>query len=197
MRALDQLSEEEKLILSADFPKILDFLPPEQSARFHQVCEFLKVLKVEFIVDQYLVRGLDYYRDTVFEIIHDGQAIAGGGCYAFNKNKFGLNSEAVINGLGWAMGLERVAALVKNEPAKQDMYIIQGELSEYSLIVASKLRDKGNICLIWHGTAKECYKKAASLNASHLVLLEKEDVEKGILKIKSHNDIVVHKLTEI
>ncbi|MEI8078504.1 MAG: His/Gly/Thr/Pro-type tRNA ligase C-terminal domain-containing protein, partial [bacterium] len=89
-------------------PAILELLGAESKAYFAAVCAGLDGLKVPYRVDSRLVRGLDYYEHTVFEVVHRGlgaqNALAGGGRYAL----FLPGSDRPVRGVGFAAGLERL-----------------------------------------------------------------------------------------
>ncbi len=89
-------------------PRIVDLVGEESRSFFMEVCKFLDELGLEYELDPRLVRGLDYYEHTVFEVVHSGlgaqDAIAGGGRYKMQLP--GQNRP--IEGVGWAVGIERL-----------------------------------------------------------------------------------------
>lgn len=89
-------------------PKIIDLLGETSRTYFNDVLKGLDALKVEYTVDSRLVRGLDYYEHTVFEVVHDGlgaqSALAGGGRYRIDLP--GLKKP--VEGVGFAAGMERL-----------------------------------------------------------------------------------------
>lgn len=91
----------------AGAPKMTDLLGPESKAFFASACRGLETLGIPFTVEPRLVRGLDYYMHTVFEITHGGlgaqNAIAGGGRYAI-----ALPGVKPVEGVGFAAGMERL-----------------------------------------------------------------------------------------
>lgn len=112
--------------ISNQAPQIVDYLDDECKEHFKNVLEFLDELNVPYILNPRLVRGLDYYAKTVFEIwpeeITDEEpqistqiALAGGGRY----NKLvELLGGPKIEGTGWSMGIERIINLLKNKKIK-------------------------------------------------------------------------------
>jgi len=92
----------------AEAPDIAACFRPESRAYFARVCRLLDDLRIPYQVDPRLVRGLDYYVHTVFEVIHDGlgaqNAIAGGGRYEVLLP----GASRPIPGVGFAAGLERL-----------------------------------------------------------------------------------------
>ena len=81
LRILDcKVDAENEIMASA--PKILDYLNEESKKRFDSLCELLDLMDINYEVDQKLVRGLDYYNHTVFEItLNNSYALGGGGRY--------------------------------------------------------------------------------------------------------------------
>ncbi|TSC89497.1 MAG: histidine--tRNA ligase [Parcubacteria group bacterium Gr01-1014_2] len=115
-RMLDCIQQECKEI-SAKAPQIFDFLDDECKTHFKNVLEFLEEAKVPYILNPYLVRGLDYYTRTVFEIWteEDNIALAAGGRY--DKLIETLGSQKT-EAAGWAIGIERVAEFLKKKEVK-------------------------------------------------------------------------------
>lgn len=146
LRILDSKDAGTQAILQ-EVPSILEYLSPDSKARFEQVKDLLSNLGINYRVNSRLVRGLDYYTHTVFEIQSDdlgAQAtVCAGGRYD------GLVAELggpATPGVGWAIGLERLVILLQQlhpTPASQvDFYMVsQGKTAEpQALILAQKLR---------------------------------------------------------
>jgi histidyl-tRNA synthetase len=146
LRILDSKDAGTQALLQ-DAPSILEYLSPDSKARFEQVKSLLSDLGINYRVNSRLVRGLDYYTHTVFEIQSDdlgAQAtVCAGGRYD------GLVAELggpQTPGVGWAIGLERLVILLQQlhpTPASQvDFYMVsQGKVAEaQALILAQKLR---------------------------------------------------------
>ncbi len=100
-------------------PAIVDHLGPESRAHFDGVQRALKALDVRYEVDPHMVRGLDYYTGTIFELRGEGgtlgsqNAICGGGRYDGLVEQLGGPATPAV---GFAMGLERLAMMVPGEP---------------------------------------------------------------------------------
>lgn len=130
LRLLD-CKEEKCLALRNEAPSILDHLCKSCNIHFKQVLEFIEEMKIPYRLNHFLVRGLDYYNRTVFEIFADGAlkqkeaekheeevvsrassklALASGGRYDFLGEILGSRS---ISAVGVAMGIERVIELLK------------------------------------------------------------------------------------
>ncbi len=119
LRMLDCIQTECKEI-SAKAPQIFDYLDDDCKIHFKNVLEFLEEAQVPYIINPYLVRGLDYYSRTVFEIWSEeengqGQQLAGGGRYDYLVEMLGgQKTEAA----GWAIGVERVVEFLKKKEIK-------------------------------------------------------------------------------
>jgi histidyl-tRNA synthetase len=135
--------EEACLKLAEEAPQIADFLSPESKEHFTKTLEFLDELKIEYNFNPYLVRGLNYYNDTVFEfwpISEDGNtlgklALGGGGRYDSLVEKFGGPAAC---GVGLAIGLERTLARIKDKATVFDN-------QENDLIFIAQLGDQAKI----------------------------------------------------
>jgi histidyl-tRNA synthetase len=149
LRILDsknQLTQE----IVAGAPSILEYLGEESRSHFEQVQLMLKNLGISYQINPRLVRGLDYYTYTAFEIISDdlgAQAtVCGGGRYDGLVKELGGPDTAAV---GWAMGIERLIILLqKLQPLpapKLDFYLVsRGEKAEQqSVLLAQKLRSAG------------------------------------------------------
>ena len=116
LRFLDSKDEKYRKIIN-ELPGIQSFMSDESKEYLEKVINILKSLDVEVECDQNLVRGLDYYNHTVWEITHDSlgsqNALAGGGRYTINIGK------RKIDGVGFAMGVERILSAKQN--AKNDI----------------------------------------------------------------------------
>lgn len=110
MRILDSKSEgDQALMAELSVKPMLDFLGAEAKAHFEQVQQYLQDWNVEYDIDPSIVRGLDYYRRTAWEVHHEGvgakSALGGGGRYDGLAEQLG---GAAVPGIGWAFGIERL-----------------------------------------------------------------------------------------
>ncbi len=106
--------------LKQDAPQIIDWLDDKSKQAFMKVLEYLDEVEVHYELDPFLVRGLDYYSKTVFEIVIAGNsnqksqnALAGGGRYDALIEDLG-GREEVQGAMGAAVGIERVIAAMKD-----------------------------------------------------------------------------------
>nr|YP_010873268.1 Histidine-tRNA ligase [Nemalion vermiculare]WGV34328.1 Histidine-tRNA ligase [Nemalion vermiculare] len=115
LKILDSKNPSVKEILY-DAPDIQNFLKHESQQHFELVQEYLNSLDIKFEVNTKLVRGLDYYNDTVFEIrsaeLGNQGTICGGGRYDNLTEYLGGKN---IPAIGWGIGVERLLLLVKNK----------------------------------------------------------------------------------
>jgi len=119
LRMLD-CKEEGCREVSKDAPPILDFLGDEAKRHFKRLIEILDECKIPYLLDQRLVRGLDYYTHTIFEFIPEPEegkenqlALGGGGRYDRLIDMFGGPKTPAA---GWALGIDRIVmALKQNE----------------------------------------------------------------------------------
>jgi len=150
LRVLDSKNPALQPVIAAA-PKLLDCLGEASLKHFDGVQSVLKDAGVAYTIDHRLVRGLDYYNLTVFEWITDrlgAQAtVCGGGRY---DGLFAQIGGRPAPGAGFAMGIERLIALMRNDSAiatgeTPDVYLVhQGEAADrYAFTVAERLRDHG------------------------------------------------------
>ena len=129
LRILDTKSENEKKVLN-DVPSITQFLSADDRIHFDMLQDLLKTLNVSFILNPKLVRGLDYYSQTVFEFTSDAlgaqDALLGGGRYDGLVENLGGKATP---GIGFAAGMERFLIAMESlgEPHKElgnDIYFV-------------------------------------------------------------------------
>jgi histidyl-tRNA synthetase len=145
LRVLDSKDKKDKEIV-ANAPQILDYLTAESKTHFETVTAMLDALGIVYEVDSNMVRGLDYYTHTIFEIMHDSDAlgtqstICAGGRYDNLIEEFGGESTP---GFGFGIGIERVLLTLDSEgielPAIDtiDAYVVH--LGEETNVEALKL----------------------------------------------------------
>ena len=131
----------------ANAPRLLDHLSPEDAAHFAEVRALLDEAGVAYEIDPTLVRGLDYYTRTVFELTSDAlgaqSGVGGGGRYDGLVEELG---GPPTPGMGWAMGIER-ALLAGNAPVQAspalDLFIAYGDLDKRGGGIEKKQRGDG------------------------------------------------------
>jgi len=192
LRILDSKDKRTQEI-AQDAPSILDYLSPPSQQHFEQVQQLLGNLGIEYQLNPRLVRGLDYYTHTAFEIISDdlgAQAtVCGGGRYdGLVKQLGGPDTPAV----GWAIGLERLILLLQQLQAppvpELDFYLIsKGEVAEaQALVLAQKLRRAGfsvDLDLSASGFKKQ-FTRADKSGAVACLILGDEEANQQTVKLK-------------
>jgi len=138
--------------LNKNAPQLLDYLNEKSASHFDNVKSILKDNNINFQIEPYLVRGLDYYTDTVFEITSENlgsqDAICGGGRYDLLAEQFGGDKTA---GTGFASGIERLLMVLEAQDKFEDtaipldIYLCpMGEKASFSSMTwLSKLRKLG------------------------------------------------------
>ena len=150
LRILDSKNKKEQTILK-NGPRISDYYTKDDKEHFNEVKTYLKAMNIPFTVNSGLVRGLDYYTKTVFEItsneLGSQDALLGGGRYDSLVETLGGKPTP---GIGFAAGIERILLLINEEDFKEhkpvlDIYLICIEKKGIpaSLNIAKKLRLKG------------------------------------------------------
>ncbi len=175
-------------------PKLLDHLSPESQAFFEQVQAHLQILGIPYQLDPYLVRGLDYYTHTAFEIVSPDlgsqSTVCGGGRYDGLVEELGGPPTPAV---GWAMGMERLVLLLRKKqevdpPATVEVYVIsRGAKAEaQSLQIAQSLRQAGfSTELDLSGSAfSKQFKRASRSGAIWAVTLGDAEAVAGEVQLK-------------
>ena len=149
LRLFDDKREEIKKALEKA-PVLMDFLTLESSTDFEAVKSLLTSLGIKFVVNNRMVRGLDYYTGTAFEFVHDGlgaqSGIGGGGRYDGLMAELG-GSE--LSGIGYGLGVDRILlaceaeGLATPEDLGLDLFIVPLGTSHDALLLAEELRSRG------------------------------------------------------
>ena len=150
LRILDSKNKKEQTILK-NGPRISDYYTKDDKEHFNEVKTYLKAMNIPFTINSGLVRGLDYYTKTVFEItsneLGSQDALLGGGRYDSLVETLGGKPTP---GIGFAAGIERILLLINEENFKEhkpvpDIYLICLEKKgiPVSLNIAKILRLKG------------------------------------------------------
>ncbi len=192
LRILDSKDEKTQEI-AQNAPKILDSLNPDSRKHFEKVCLLLDDLDIKYEINHCLVRGLDYYSHTAFEIqsqdLGAQATVCGGGRYdGLVKLLGGPDTPAI----GWAMGMERLILLLQKlqttSGLKPDLYLVsKGEKAEVqSVILAHKLRHIGlKVELDLSGSAfGKQFKRADRSGATACVILGDAEVSNQTVQLK-------------
>ncbi len=207
LRILDSKNPKTQKLLS-EAPKLSESLSKPSQKRFLEVQNFLEALKIPFTINDRLVRGLDYYSHTAFEITSNElgaqSTICGGGRYDGLIEMLGGPDTPAI---GWAIGLERLMLVIKaaadSNPSgeaarltslsKPDLYLVnKGEKAEINaLIISQKLRAKGLIVeLDCTGSAfGKQFKRANRSGANWVLILGEMEVEEAQVRLRKLNRV--------
>ena len=191
LRFLDSKDEKYRKIIN-ELPSIQSFMSDESKEYLEKVINILKSLDIEVECDQNLVRGLDYYNHTVWEITHDSlgsqNALAGGGRYTINIGK------RKIDGVGFAMGVERILSAKQNakndinNEVKQGYWIIS--LGPTAILenmkLAKMLRNRGaKVGMdLEEKSMKSQLRRADRFNASKVIIRGDNELNNDIVIIK-------------
>ncbi len=158
-------------------PKLYEYLSEISIKRYEEVKKCLKTLDIDFVENPRLVRGLDYYTDTVFEFITDKigaqGTVAAGGRYDKLVEQLGGPSTPAV---GFAAGIERLMLLVDELPKGEDLIAVIPISEEFNLLalkIANKLR-KENLkaeLILKTGSLKSKMKVANKLKSSYVIFV--------------------------
>lgn len=177
-------------------PKMSDFLTEDAKTHFEQVLKGLLLNDIKFELDESLVRGLDYYTHTVFEIesrsmTGSQNVIAGGGRYNKLVEELGGPRTACM---GAAMGMERFLLALQAEginiveEEKADIYLMSlGEdAALVSLSMATTLRSMGYVTEIDYAnkSLKAQFKRAERVKAKAVVIFGETELKEGYFNVK-------------
>lgn len=199
LRILDCKVDRE-LDIMKNAPKISDYLNEKSINHFNKVKEYLEAMEIPYEVDENLVRGLDYYTHTVFEIearvegFGSQNVLCGGGRYDSLVSNIGGPE---VCGVGFATGIERLLTALEYEnvlPKEEksvDAYIIpmDEESKKLGLRITNILRMNGfstDVDLIGRNI-KGNFKQADRLNAKYVIIIGEEELKTNILTVKNNN----------
>ena len=198
LRILDCKVDGDKDIMKKA-PKMTDYLNEESKKHFEKVQEYLEAMGIDYKVNSNIVRGLDYYTHTVFEVVADIEGfgaqnvLAGGGRYDHLVENIGGPS---VPGVGFAVGLERLFLALQAEKIDireivcPDVYIFSAgdEQKPYVLSVANDLRMSGfNVEIDYNSrNFKSNFKQADKMNVKYIIIIGEEEVNSKILTVKNN-----------
>ncbi len=184
--------------LMATAPSIIDYLNDESRLYFEKVQMYLTKLGVPFEVDSRLVRGLDYYNHTAFEIMSDAEGfgaittLCGGGRYNGLVQEIGGPETP---GIGFALSIERLLAALEAENISLsvtegiDCYVVAlGEKAkDQSVVIVDKLRKAGIATEkdYQDKKVKAQLKTADRLKAKYVAILGDDELDKNVINIKN------------
>ena len=188
LRILDSKSAED-IEINKNVPNISDVLSEQSKKNFINLKNMLKDFNILYEDDPFLVRGLDYYSNTIFEFTLKNDtkfAILAGGNY---DNLVAELGGPKLSGTGWAAGIERLASLVKFKNNKSKVILIIPMQSDF-LTSAYKVREKflhSNYATEVHidKNLKKSLKYANKIEADYAIILGEEEVKKEVYTVKN------------
>lgn len=198
LRILD-CKEEKCKAICAGAPKTIDCLCDECKEHFESLKACLDALHIPYTVNPMIVRGLDYYTKTVFEVVSDAlgaqSAVCGGGRYDYLVEEVGGPS---VPAVGFGMGMERLIIMLENmgiklpEQKTPDVYI--ASMGDNAFMAAMKLaytlRDEGIYAEFDHvgRSFKAQFKFADKVGARSVIVIGDSELETGEYKLKNMRD---------
>lgn len=211
LRVLDSKDEKDKVLIK-HAPLMKDHLCEECKTHFEAVQKLLDTLKITYKIDGRLVRGLDYYTKTAFEITSSAlgsqDTLAGGGRYDLLVEELGGKPTP---GVGFAAGIERLLMVLdktgktpKDESGPLLFFVTLDEASlSWAFVEACKLRAKGiSVELDYLGrSVKAQMREANRLHARYVVVIGENELKSGTAKLKDmqsgkESDILVRNILQ-
>lgn len=195
MRILDSKEEEDQKFIE-DAPIITDFLSEETDEHYEQVKQLLNDLEIPFTEDPYLVRGLDYYTRTAFELVSPDlgaqDALGGGGRYDLLIEEIGGQSTPAV---GFAAGMERLMIACEEldiklaEEQTLDVYIVTigDKARKWAIKHLRKLRQAGlSASMDYIGrSVKSQMKDADRENAQYTIIVGDNELNEGKFTLRN------------
>ncbi|OFI05240.1 histidine--tRNA ligase [Clostridium acetireducens DSM 10703] len=194
MRILDCKDKNCKKIVK-DAPLILEFLCDECRTHFEDLKIYLEAMEINYEVDPLIVRGLDYYTKTVFEIVDDNITVCGGGRYDNLIEQIGGTSMPAV---GFGMGIERLLLTLEENnidiPKEPHIDLYVGYMGDKAKIEAAKfvnlLRSNNLKCEYDHmnRSVKNEMKYANKIDAKFTVVIGENELTSNKAKFKRMSD---------
>ena len=197
LRILDSKNKNTQKIVHENAPNIFDYISNEDNEHFNAVTNILNQLNIPYTHDQKLVRGLDYYTKTVFELISSDlgaqDALCGGGRYDNLIKELGGDN---IPAIGFAAGMERLILamnLDNNDNINTDIYIINLEniYIPQAMQLADLLRKELGIAVYIDSlrrSIKSQLRHANKINAKFSIIFDSESLKANKVLIKNMNE---------
>ena len=195
LRILDcKVDADNDLIKNA--PKTVDFLNDESKKYFEELKKCLEDMDIEYEFDPNLVRGLDYYTHTVFEVVSDlknlgpASTILGGGRYDDLVSTIGGPD---VPGVGFALGLERMIQIIEEEEIeipnpKNDIYILNLTDDNYAFVLCDELRQNCFACEVDYmgKNMKGQFKQVDKYAPMYTIIIGDDEVKGDFVTLKDN-----------
>lgn len=201
LRVLDSKSPQEQELL-ASAPRLADSLSERSRAHFAAVCGALEQFEVPYEISPRLVRGLDYYTNTVFEIVSEGlgsqNAVCGGGAYEGLVEELG---GPPTYGVGFAIGEDRLLEVLPPDSpvrgkalysdrgpvvvaASEKLLVNEGQVSPLFGLV-ERLRRLGLPAVEAGGKQEKVFERATAIKAPCIIFVSQEDIANGTYSLRT------------
>jgi len=189
LRILDSKDENDKKVLE-NSPRIKDFLSPDSKLKMKELVSLCEQKGLIVEEDPFLVRGLDYYNDLVFELVAESNlgaqnTILAGGRYDKLVESMGGGNFGAI---GWGAGLERLSLLSSLEPEQKPFVGVvfpQLDPKIYSE-VTNKIRKKGHrVFAPTSGNFSKKMQKCQKQNCAKIIIIGEDEIKNGTWTLKS------------
>lgn len=197
LRVLDSKDKADKEVVK-NAPRLLDVINEDSKERFNVVLNLLDRLNIPYTIDHCLVRGLDYYQETIFEVVSDSPAvganttICGGGRYNSLVEELGGPKTSAF---GFGLGIERLILLIEAENLtldidnSVDVYIVKADdsVGTFSFELAQQIRKQGySVNYAYEKkSVKSQFKQASKQNSKLVIVIGESEQATGKLTIKN------------
>lgn len=178
--------------IAKNSPKILNEQCPECMSHYKKLLGYLDSMGISYEIDDTIVRGLDYYTTTVFEIKSEGLVVCGGGRYNGLVEELGGKPTP---GVGFGLGLERLLMILESQNLlpenKSDVLLYVANIGDKADVYAQKLVDdlrKNSICAekdLMSKSLKAQMKYADKIGAKYTVVIGDDEIESGVVTVKN------------
>ena len=190
-------------------PKILNEQCPECIAHYNKLCNYLDTMGIEYEIDDTIVRGLDYYTTTVFEIKSEGLVVCGGGRYNGLVEELGGKPTP---GVGFGLGLERLLLVLENQDLLPEdnsnvkLYIANiGENADmFAQKLVNELRSKAVSAEkdLMSRSLKAQMKYADKIGAEYTAVIGDDEISAGKITLKNmktgeQQEVEINKLHDL
>lgn len=205
LRILDSKEEEDKPFIETA-PVITDYLSEDSISHYNKVKDYLTDLGISFEEDPYLVRGMDYYTQTAFELISPDlgsqDALAGGGRYDLLVEEIGGQPTPAV---GFAAGMERLFIACEEleielgSKKEVDVYVVTlgDDARKWGLSQLPKLREKGiSATMDYMGRSMKAQMKDANReNARYALIVGENELKEGKFTLRNMKESEENLLT--